>query len=89
MFGHFTALRIKGLKVHTLIGCDVNSKIGTKSAALKSHLYVYLKSLGENKLESSFVDAKMYLIKIRQSISTVTTFSELRDELHRKKNKSL
>ena len=46
------------LKAHILTGCDVTSKIGTKSAALKFDPHMYLKFFGENELlESSFVDA--------------------------------
>ena len=33
------------LKVHILTGCDVTSKIWTKSAALKSDPHMYLKNL--------------------------------------------
>ena len=77
-------------KAHILAGCDVTSKIETKSAALKSNLHMYLKFFGENKLlELSFVDSKMYLIKVLQSNSTITTFNESRYELYRKKNKTL
>ena len=78
------------LKVHILTGCDVTSKIGTKSAALKSDPHMRLKKIGENELlESSFVDAELYLIKVLQSNSPSTTFVELRYELYRKKKKKL
>ena len=78
------------LKVHILKGCDVTSKIGTKSAALKSDPHMYLKNFGENELlESSFVDAELYVIKVLESNSTSTTFDELRHELYRKKSRSL
>ena len=47
------------LKVHMITGCDVTSKTGTKSAALKSVPHMYLNNFGENELlESSFVDAE-------------------------------
>ena len=76
------------LKVHILTGCDVASKIGTKSAALKSDPHMYLKNFGENELlESYLVHAELYLIKVLQSNST--TFDELRYELYRKKKKIL
>ena len=78
------------MKVHIPTGCDVTSKIGTKSAALKSDPHMCLKKIGENELlESSFVDAELYLIKVLQSNSPSTTFDELRYELYRKKNKTL
>ena len=49
---------------------------------------MYLKSLGENELlESSLVDAELYLIKVLQSNSASTTFDKLRYELYRKKRK--
>ena len=59
------------LKAHILTGCDFISKIGTKSTAVKSNSHVYF---GENKLlESSFIDAEMYLVKVLQRNSTSTT----------------
>ena len=76
------------LKVHILTECDVASKIGTKSAALKSDPHIHLKNFGENELlESHLVHAELYLIKVLQSNST--TFAELRYELYRKKKKVL
>ena len=75
------------LKVHILTGCDATSKIGTKSAALKSDPHMYLKNFGENELLVLDVDAELYLIKVLQSNSTSTTFAELRYELCRKKKK--
>ena len=70
-----------------LAGCDVTSKIGTKSAALKSEPHVYLKNFGENELLESFTDAELYHIKVLQSNSTSATFDELRYELYSKKKK--
>ena len=56
------------LKAHILTRCDLTSENGTKSAALKSNPFMYLKSFGENKLpQPFFVDAKVYLIKVLQS----------------------
>ena len=75
------------MKVHILTGCDVTSKIGTKSAALKSEPHVYLKNFGENELLESFTDAELYHLKVLQSKSTSATFAELRYELYRKKKK--
>ena len=78
------------LKFYVLTGCDVTNKTGTKSAALKSDPHMHLKTFGENELlESSFVDAELYLIKVLQSNSTSATFDELRYELYRKRNKTL
>ena len=53
--------------------------------------YMYLKHFGDSELlESSFVDAESYLIKVIQSNSTSTTFDELRCELYCKtKQKNL
>ena len=78
------------LKFYILTGCDVTNKIGAKSPALKSDPHMYLKNFGQNELlESSFVDAELYLIKVLQINSTSTTFDELRYELYRKRNKTL
>ena len=78
------------MKVHILTGCDVTSKIGTNSAALKYDPHMYLKNFGENELlQSSFADAELYLIKVLQRNSTSTTFDELRYELYGKKIKTL
>ena len=49
---------------------------------------MHLKNFGENDLlESSFVDAELYLIKVLRSNSTSTTSDVLRYELYRKKKK--
>ena len=58
------------MKVHILTGCDITSKIGIKSAALKSDPHMYLKNFGESELlESPFV-------VVLQSNSTSTTLDE-------------
>ena len=65
------------LKVHILTGCDVTSKIGTKSAALKSDPHMHLKNFAENELlKSTFIDAELYLIKTLQSNSTSTIWND-------------
>ena len=65
------------LKVHILKGCDVTSKIGTKSAALKSDPHMHLKNFAENELlKSTFIDAELYLIKTLQSNSTSTIWND-------------
>ena len=57
---------------------------------MKSDPHTYFKNFGENELlESSFVDAELYLINVLQSNSTSTTFDELRYELYRKRSKTL
>ena len=57
---------------------------------MKSDPHTYLKKFGENELlESSLVDAELYLINVLQSNSTSTTFDELQYELYRKRNKTL
>ena len=59
------------LKVLILTRCDVSSKNGTKFSALKSNSCA---CFGKNKqLESSFVDAEMYLIRVLQSYSISKT----------------
>ena len=73
-------------KAHILTGCGVTSKFEAKSAALKSNFHVYLKHFGENKLESSFFDAR-YLIKVQKQPPRVVPwkrYSENMQQIYRR-----
>ena len=41
------------MKAHILTGCDVTSKIGTKTAAIKASLESYLRNFGEENNSSA------------------------------------
>ena len=49
--------------VHSLTGCDITSKIGTKKSALKAEPKKYLKCFGISPILSQIVlqDAELYL----------------------------
>ena len=54
------------MKIHILYGCDVTSKIGTKSAALKRKSDEYLQLFGEKHVDSelAFNNAEKYLVEL-------------------------
>ena len=68
------------LKAHVLSGCDVISKVGTKTAALKSTHEKYLRNLGETSevTRESFASVESYLVQLLQKSSICVTFNELR-----------
>lgn len=78
--------------VHSLTGCDITSKVGTKKAALKAQPQKLLKHFGRfpNPSEQIVKDAEMYLIKVLKPQSEAKNFSQLRSEMfHHSKTSSL
>ena len=70
-------------KAHILTGCDVTSKVGTKSAALKANPEMYLLQFGEgDRSRASYDNAEKYLIKVIQPNSKCSSFDELRYNLY-------
>ena len=54
-----TFLRILLLKAHVLTGCDITSKFGSKSFAVKNNLENFLLHFGNSTLgNDSFLEAK-------------------------------
>jgi hypothetical protein len=69
--------------LHSLTGCDITSKVGTKKAALKAEPEKYLKRFGGSTILSPAIinDAECYLVKVLRRGSDATNFSDLRAEL--------
>ena len=69
--------------VHSLTGCDITSKIGTKKSALKAEPKKYLKCFGISPILSQIVlqDAELYLVKVLKLNSEAKNVVELRDEI--------
>ena len=57
------------LKVHILTGCDVTSKIWTKSAALKSDPHMYLKNLVKILLMLNYISLKYFRAIVQLSMN--------------------
>jgi len=78
------------LTVHTLSGCDVTSKVGTKAAAMKQ---IDWSPLEFGKTKDANLDilqqAERYLVKLLDSTSKCTTFDELRYHLYINKGKTI
>ena len=76
------------LKAHVLTGCDVTSKIGTKSAALNAQPELFLPMFGkEDRLTESTAElAEAFLTKVLQPNTSSSTFNDLRIELYHKKS---
>ena len=68
--------------IHSLTGCDITSKIGTKKGALKGEPTVYLKGFGATTtLTSPMVQrAEQYLVRVVDVRSNLSNFQELRKE---------
>ena len=66
--------------VHSLTGCDITSKVGTKKAALTAEPQKFMKNFGKlPQLSSSMITrAEQYMIKVLKPKSTAKTFTELR-----------
>ena len=78
------------IKAHTLTGCDITSKIGTKVAALKCKPEKYLMTtFGDIDDNLSYRNAEQYLAKVMYSSSNCTTFDELRYKIYTSKKKSI
>ena len=66
------------LKLHILTACDVTSKFGAKSVAIKASQEVNLwKFCRFESEEYGFKDAELYLIKFLHEKSTCLTFDKL------------
>ena len=75
------------IKCHVLIGTDSTSKVGTKSAGLKSEPNKYLQNFGSDDcLETKFQNTEEYLIKILQKSSASSNFDDLRYEQYMEKD---
>ena len=78
------------LKTHVLTGCDVTSKIGTKSSAMKVNPERFLQAFGVGEpSDIAFKNAERYLVYVIQPSSSCMTFDELRYEMYRTQNKGL
>lgn len=78
--------------LHSLTGCDITSRVGTKKAALKAEPEKYLKHFGRSATLSSAMirNAEHYLVKVLRRGSDATHFSDLRAEIfHFSKGSSL
>ena len=78
------------LKTHVLTGCDVTSKIETKSSAMKVNPERFLQAfaVGEPS-DIAFKKAEYYLVYVIQPISSCMTFDELKYETYRTQNKGI
>ena len=87
--GHCTCSAV--IKPHILMGCDVTSKTGTKSEAIKASPEGYLHNFGEENNPSSeaFLKAEEYLVRVLDKISPAKSFDELRYLWYKNKNKPL
>ena len=70
--------------LHSLTGCDITSKIGTKKAAIKAEPQNFLRHFGKSPatLPSLMNDAEQYLMKVINRKSQAKTFTELRKEIY-------
>ena len=77
--------------VHSLTGCNITSKVGTKKAALKAEPEEFLKNFGTLPTLSlpTIRKAELYLVKVLKSGSKAKDFSELWAKVfHREKGSS-
>ena len=78
------------LKTHVFTRCDVTSKIGTKSSAMKSNPERFLQAFGVGEpSDIAFKSAERYLVNVIQPRSNCMTFDELRYEMYCTQNKGL
>ena len=79
------------MKAHILTGCDVTSKVGTKSAALQAEPTEFLDTFGEhNTLEYyEAIKDEEYLVKVLKPKSKSKTFNELRFEQYVEKKTNI
>ena len=66
--------------LHSLTGCDVTSKIGTKKSALKANPQLLLKNFGTSSSRAEFKLAEQFLIKVLKNSSAASDFTEFRRE---------
>ena len=77
--------------VHSLSGCDITSKVGTKPSALSADPVKYLTDFGHGvQLEPTVqTKAETYLVKVLKKTTGSETMNELRSEIyHQQKAKS-
>ena len=69
--------------IHSLTGCDITSKVGTKKAALKAEPVEFLKHFGKSPTLSPPIirKAESYLVKVLKATSDAKNFSDLRTEV--------
>ena len=79
------------MKAHILTGCDITSKVGTKSAALQAEPTEFLDTFGEhNTLENyEAIKGEEYLVKVLKPKSLSKTFNELRFEQYVEKKTNI
>ena len=72
-----------------LTGCDVTSKIGTKSSAMKNNPERFLEDFGIGEpSDAAFKSAEHYLVNLIQPSSNCRTLDELRYEMYRTQKRS-
>ena len=78
---HLSSLII--LKTHVLTECDVTSRIGTKSSAMKNNPERFLEDFGIGEpSDAAFKSAEHFLVNVIQPSSNCRTFDELRCEMY-------
>ena len=69
--------------VHSLTGCDITSKVGTKKTALKANPERLLRHFGKlpTLSQPTIRDAEQYLVKVFRPVSKAKNFSAMREEV--------
>ena len=69
--------------LHSLTGCDVTSKVGTKKAALKASPETYLPGFGVTSTlqNHSIQNAESFLVKVLKYNSAASNFTDLRKDI--------
>ena len=68
--------------LHSIIGCDVTSKVGTKKSAIKAEPEKYVTKFGTCPLSQSIVKrAEQFLVKTLKKTTKKRHFKELRADL--------
>lgn len=69
--------------LHSLTGCDITSKVGTKKAALKAEPEKLLGHFGDSTAlsQATLKNAEHYLVKVLRRASDAKNFSDLRTEI--------
>ena len=70
------------VKAHFLTGCDVNNKIGSKTAAFKACPEKYLYDFEEEFHDYHFQMAEKYLVKVIEPYIAAESFDDLRYVIH-------
>ena len=65
--------------IHTITGCDLTSKVGAKSAALKAHPTIYLTEFAKDVTdEDNYETVEQYLVQVLKQGSHCKTMDQLR-----------